>query len=161
MKRVFLLLATVSALSVTLPAAAQSVETSPRAVADQRPAIGTTAIEQRLRDRGVPESDIGVSIAQIRAWLAAGASPARIRNYLNGLGDDPVRPNVPTVTPSRPAVAATPAVPATPVVRGRAVTRPETVAGPVDVQRPATTVRPIAATPAVRGTRITRPQAGN
>ena len=102
MKHALLLLATLSAITVSMPATAQNARIdSVDAARAQRPARDVSAVDvevltQRLRDRGVPDTDIAVSMERIRAWLAAGASPARIRAFLaGGHGTDRVvRPHV-------------------------------------------------------------------
>jgi hypothetical protein len=150
MKRMLLLFA-VATLATSLPAAAQNVRTD--VTTAQRPAIDTAAIARALRDRGVPDNEIAASMPRIRYWLSLGASPARIRAFLNQQNGD--RPDV-----RRPDAAR----PETPVARGpvtrpidRPVTRGPVVARPNDVQRADTarltprTVRPAA----------TRPLAGN
>ncbi len=113
MKRVLLLLAVTTA---ALPALAQNV------VRPARPDVSAATRDVR------PDAANDVSQAQIRAWLAAGASPARIRAYLQGLNDRPdvVRPTAVRPTAVRPTVA-----------------RPEVAARGVTVQRSDITARPV------------------
>jgi DNA-binding transcriptional MerR regulator len=61
-------------------------------------------LARRLRDRGVPESDIQASMARIRYWLSLGASPARIRAFLQSQqgGDRPERPDAARPDAERP-----------------------------------------------------------
>lgn len=109
MKRLLLLLAVTTA---AVPALAQNV------VRPARPDVAAATRDVR------PDVANDVSQAQIRAWLAAGASPARIRAYLQGLNDRAVRPDVVRPNVARPDVAA----------RGVTVQRSDTV-------RPALTPR--------------------
>ena len=96
MKRVLFLLATVSALGMASSAMAQadrSVVRVDRAVPGverviPRPAVDTSVIADRLRARGVPESNIELNLERIRAAIQSGLigggdqDPNR-RRYLN------------------------------------------------------------------------------
>jgi len=165
MKRVLMLLATVPAFAVAMPAMAQSANTttdaSVRAAAEVRPAVDLDAFASRLRDRGVAESDIEASLARIRYWLSLGASPARIRNFLQSQqgGDTPERPDVSRPDASRADVAR-PEVADIARVDRRNIT-PTIASRGVVVQRSDTAVRPSVATPRSVRPAVTRPLTGN
>lgn len=147
MKRLLMLIALVTAAAS--PAAAQNLRSN---ATTQRPDLDATAIARALADRGVPDDEIAASIARIRYWLSLGASPARIRAFLNQQngGARPERPDV--VRPERPETEGPEIVrPETPVARGPVIARPNVVQ-PADTARlTPRTVRPAA----------TRPLAGN
>jgi hypothetical protein len=163
MKRTLLLLAAVSLFAA--PAMAQTVrsttEQRPAVAAEPRPTLDIDDLARRLRDRGVPESEIEVSMARIRYWLSLGASPARIRAFLQSQqgGDRPERPDVARPEAERPEVAnvdrplrrAVTPTRATPTIATRGAV----------VQRSGTAVRPLVATPRSARPAVTRPRAGN
>lgn len=172
MKRILLLVAAASAVAMATPVVAQEASVRPGVTTNQRPAIDADAIARNLRDRGVPESDIAASMERIRYWLSLGASPARIRAFLNQQnGDAPVRPDgTRPVDVDRPEVAdavrpvdvVRPVATETPVPRARPIaTRPSLAVRPVDVQRPDSAVRPEVTPPVARGLRPARPPVGN
>ncbi len=158
MKQALLIFAMASAAAITTPASAQSVRPEAGlAAAVQRPAIDTDVLARTLRDRGVPETDIPVSMKRIRYWLSLGASPERIRAFLAGKGGEAVvRPNVTRPNESRRTAAAAPTVRS---FRGGA--NAGVAARPVDVQRPDISVRPDVTPPMARGPRLTRPLVGS
>ena len=158
MKQALLILAMASAVAITTPASAQSVRPEAGSTATvQRPAIDTDVLARTLRDRGIPDTDIAVSMERIRYWLSLGASPERIRAFLAGQGGDAVaRPNVTRLNESPRAAAATPTVR---TFRGAA--NSGVAVRPAHVQRPDISVRPDVTPPTARGPRLTRPLVGN
>jgi hypothetical protein len=138
------------------PAVAQNLPTN---AAAQRQTIDTAAIARALQDRGIPDDQIAASMPRIRYWLSLGASPARIRAFLNQQNGN-TRPDLPGVAarPETP-VARGPIVvrpdaemrPVTPVARGPIVARPNNVQSVDTVRISPRTVRPS----------VTQPLAGN
>lgn len=75
-------------------------------IAVERAVPDASAIERRLRDRGVPEDRIGISVARLRAAIASGQYPhleRRIYNFLNppAAGDRPTTSDPSRVRPER------------------------------------------------------------
>lgn len=148
--------------AVASPAVAQDrdVPTAPvgRAVPD------LSAIEQRLRDRGVDEDRIGVSIARIRAAIASGNYPhleRRLYNALNpDVGDDANRRRQLADRDPRPAdVDASSARPDAerPDIERPDVSRADDVRPNLD--RPAVTIAPVAPIVANARSRVLAPSA--
>jgi hypothetical protein len=97
MKRMLLLLATVSAVGMADGAVAQdrSLRNADRPLPSverviPRASVDTNVIVDRLRGRGVPESNIGITIERIRAALQSGEHPHLLRRLYNAglIGDD-------------------------------------------------------------------------
>lgn len=75
-------------------------------IALERAVPDISAIERRLRDRGLPEDRIGISVARLRAAIASGQYPhleRRIYNFLNPptAGDRPTTSDPSRVRPER------------------------------------------------------------
>ncbi len=91
MKRILLLLATVSVLGMANTAMAQADRSTvrvDRAIpgverVTPRAAIDTTIIADRLRARGVPEASIDINLERIRAAIQSGNYPNLLRRLYN------------------------------------------------------------------------------
>lgn len=97
MKRVLILLTAVSAIGLASTAIAQDRSLlnvdRPLPNVDRvipRGAVDTGVIADRLRSRGVPDSNIGITIERIRAALQSGNHPHLLRRLYNAglIGDD-------------------------------------------------------------------------
>jgi len=159
MKRLLILIALATAAAG--PVAAQNVRTDATAqnvrtdAAAQRQTIDTAAIARTLQDRGLSDDQIAATLPRIRYWLSLGASPARIRAFLNQQAgkDLPDRPDVvtrPETPVARGPVVVRPDVetrPTTPVARGAVVARPDNVQSVDTARLSPRTVRPTVAQP--------------
>ncbi|MGE3336100.1 MAG: hypothetical protein AB7I36_20895 [Rhodospirillaceae bacterium] len=115
------------------PAAAQNLPTNAGA---QRQTIDTASISRALQARGIPDDQIAASLPRIRYWLSLGASPARIRAFLNQQNGN-TRPDLPDVE----------ARPDAPVARGPVVARRDNVQSVDTVRISPRTVRPTVTQP--------------
>lgn len=114
MTRMLLIAAALATASFAGPAAAQSVVRDLPATAVQRPVLDASSLLQRLRDRGVAEDKVQVTMARIRAAIASGKYPHLERRLYNAMNPgDTTAPNrrrylAATPTESRPDARPTP-----------------------------------------------------